>query len=359
MGLTGRLEDLSLSDILQIIGLGKRSGTLILKYDDKRAIIVFKQGFVVGADSDDKEDDIGDDLLNAGLITEEALQIARKVLKELPNSSVGKILLELGYIDNAHLESFSKKRIEKVIYRLLLLKEGDFRFDPDTFLDSDPLLKKGWLLKKGISPEYLLMECARIYDETRHYGRVLEEEFPEEQTFFEEEAFPKDISALRSIVQELRFPESISEIFLLILRFASSIYQRGILFSASKDILEGFGQFGLQVEDADEKIRETVIYIKKSPFFARILHSKTPYRGELSKDQETERLIELIGGEWPEEVVISPVIAEDKAVALLYCDNIPNREPIEDTAALEIFLSQAGMAIEKMLLKRSLKQKAE
>jgi hypothetical protein len=348
-----------LSDILQIIGLGKRSGTLILKYDDKRAIIIFKQGFVVGADSDDRDDDIGDELLNAGLITEEALQISRKVLRQLPDSSVGKILLELGYVDNARLEAFSKKRIEKVIYRLLLLKEGDFRFDPDKFLENDPLLKRGWLLKRGISPEYLLMECARIYDETRHYGRVLEEEFPEEQTFFEEDAFPKDISALRSMVQELRFPESISEIFLLILRFASSIYQRGILFSVNEDILEGFGQFGLQAEDADEKIRKTIIYIKKSPLFARLFHSKTLYRGELPEDKETKRLIELIGGEWPEEVVISPIIAEDRVVALLYCDNMPDREPIEDTAALEIFLSQAGMAIEKTLLKKSLKQKIE
>jgi len=39
-------------------------------------------------------------------------------------------------------------------------------------------------------------------------------------------------------------------------------------------------------------------------------------------------------------------------VAVLYGDNLPDEKPIGDTEALEIFLSQAGLAMEKALLER-------
>jgi hypothetical protein len=42
-------------------------------------------------------------------------------------------------------------------------------------------------------------------------------------------------------------------------------------------------------------------------------------------------------------------------VAILYGDNLPEKRPIGDTEALEIFLSQAGLAMEKALLERRLR----
>jgi hypothetical protein len=42
-------------------------------------------------------------------------------------------------------------------------------------------------------------------------------------------------------------------------------------------------------------------------------------------------------------------------VAILYGDNLPDRKPIGDTDSLEIFLSQAGVAMEKGLLTQRLK----
>jgi hypothetical protein len=42
----------------------------------------------------------------------------------------------------------------------------------------------------------------------------------------------------------------------------------------------------------------------------------------------------------------------------LYGDNLPGEEPIGDTDALEIFLSQAGLAMEKGILERKLKSRS-
>jgi hypothetical protein len=42
-------------------------------------------------------------------------------------------------------------------------------------------------------------------------------------------------------------------------------------------------------------------------------------------------------------------------VALLYGDNLPEEKPVGDTDSLEIFLGQAGIAMEKALLQRRLR----
>ena len=49
---------------------------------------------------------------------------------------------------------------------------------------------------------------------------------------------------------------------------------------------------------------------------------------------------------------IGPLISEGRVVAVLYGDNLPENKPIGDTETLEIFLSQAGLAMEKALLER-------
>ena len=162
----------------------------------------------------------------------------------------------------------------------------------------------------------------------------------------------KDISALKALTQELRFPNSASEITLLILRFASDIFQRGILFMAGEKEVVGLGQFGLEIERADEKIRETKLPLKDSPFLTKIVNETHTYRGAMEKDKITEYLIKDIGGGWPTDVAIFPIIAEGRVAAMLYCDNLPTGEAITETEGLEIFVSQAGLALEKALLQR-------
>ena len=79
----------------------------------------------------------------------------------------------------------------------------------------------------------------------------------------------------------------------------------------------------------------------------------------MEKDKITESLIKDIGGgsaasrnDWPTDVAIFPIIAEGRVAAMLYCDNLPTGEAITETEGLEIFVSQAGLALEKALLQR-------
>ena len=123
-----------------------------------------------------------------------------------------------------------------------------------------------------------------------------------------------------------------------------------------KDEIIGLGQFGLDIEGAEEKVRETVLSTDKSPFFRKIILQQMTYKGVLENDEATRLMIEELGGVWPSEVAFFPLIAEGSVVALLYCDNFPTGKTMGETTGLEIFIDQAGLAIEKSLLQRRLRK---
>jgi hypothetical protein len=374
MSLAGRLEDLALSDIFQILSIGKKTGTFVVKGTKGIALIVFKNGLIVRAETDDIEGTLGDTLLAAGMVRESVLQMAAAVKKKLPAQSIAAILFDLGAVSSDMLEHVTRKRIEHVIYRLLLWVDGDFQFEPDDLEieGKTNLADFGWELSKGLSPEYLLMEGARVQDESSQASFTPTQAFSVEEADRKETSEPesgwdddwggapaggrKDIMALKSLTQELRFPNSASEITLLILRFASDIFQRGVLFMAGKNQIVGLGQFGIEGERADDKIRGIVLSLEMSPFLKRIVTEQMPHRGELEKDDVTQYFIDELGGTWPSEAAFFPVVAEGKVVAVLYCDNALTKDPIEETEGLEIFISHAGLALEKSLLLRRLQE---
>jgi hypothetical protein len=366
MSLAGRLEDLAISDIFQILSVGRKTGTFVVSGSRGVAMIVFKNGMVVRAETDDLEGSLGQNLLDAGLIKDTILNMAHEVKKKLPGKSVAEVLFELGSVTQEALEKVTRKRIEKVIYQLLMWEDGDFQFELDD-LDLEgktDLADLGWELSRGLSPEYLLMEGARVQDESTQLSFVGTEEISGEEAAeggWEEDwettpAERKDISQLKALTQELRFPNSASEITLLILRFASDIFHRGVLFMVGKNQIVGLGQFGLDIDRADERVRETVLEIEKSPFLKRIVTEQMPYKGPLEKDAVTRKLMAELGGVWPSEVAVFPLVAEGRAVAFLYCDNFSTGTASTETEGLEIFITHAGLALEKSLLQRRIQE---
>lgn len=367
MSLAGRLEDLALADIFQILSVGRKTGTFIVSGAKGTAVIVFKNGLVVRAETDDLDSDLGHYILDAGLVKDTVFNMAVEVKKRLTSKSIAEILVDIGSVSRESIERIAKKRIERVIYRLLLWEDGDFQFEPDNLEieGKTHLSDLGWELSKGLSPEYLLMEGARVYDESSQSSLISTEEFlveeAEERAGWDEDwsAQPverRDISALKSLTQELRFPNSAPEITLLILRFASDVFQRGVLFMVGEDEIVGLGQFGLDIERADEKVRETILDLDRSVFFKKIVLEQMPYKGILQKDEVVQHMVDELGGIWPSEVAIFPVITEGKVIALLYCDNKASRDSISETEGLEIFINHAGLALEKSLLQRRLQE---
>ncbi len=164
---------------------------------------------------------------------------------------------------------------------------------------------------------------------------------------------------LRGMLQELNNPSLGGGIILLVLRFASELMNRAVIFLVRDDAIVGLGQFGLdnEGEAADRKVRRMRIPLDQPSVLSRALREMVPVKTPPGDGEWDRYLQDQLGGQTPEEIFLGPILSEGRAVALLYGDNLPARRPIGDTEALEIFLSQAGLAMEKALLEQRLKMK--
>ena len=196
---------------------------------------------------------------------------------------------------------------------------------------------------------------------TVNLGAELFQELGVEPTIEKVRAAEKSpgLHLLRGMLQELQSPALGGGIILLVLRFASELMNRAVVFFVKDEQVVGLGQFGIEGENgnADARVREIAIPLSEESVFSQVVKEMIPLRTRLGHGRWDHQLRQQLGGGDPAEVFVGPIFSEGKVVALLYGDNYPSREPIGDTEALEIFLSQAGLAMEKALLERRLRSR--
>lgn len=168
-------------------------------------------------------------------------------------------------------------------------------------------------------------------------------------------ATPKaGLSLLRGMLEELNHPDVRGGLHLLILRFASEFFDRAIIFTISDGIISGSGQFGIAdgVHNGDELVRALHFPLDADSIF---MDSGKTVRSGTFRPKMTPfdtYFFESLGGGFPEEIFVGPIVSQSRLIGYLYGDTMPGKRPIGDLEPLAIFLSQAGIAMEKSLLER-------
>jgi hypothetical protein len=176
------------------------------------------------------------------------------------------------------------------------------------------------------------------------------------RTRIETEEPTKQITTLKSMFDELRFPTATAEVTLLILRYASEVVNRAVLFMVKKDEVRGLGQFGIELKglSADQVVRGIKIPLGQPSLFLTVIENRRSYTGPLETSENNNYLMNELGGAMPESVLAIPLIVDGKVALIVYGDNLPERKSLRGVETLEIFMSQAGMALEKALLEKKL-----
>ncbi|MCJ7500598.1 DUF4388 domain-containing protein, partial [bacterium] len=164
MSLVGRLEDLSLGEILQIVSLSKRSGLLRLEAPDGKASLYIRAGKVIYAASSDEKEGVLTLLAENGLIEANQLESIRE---KLDSASAPQEFRDLLGIGHDSFQEVLKTRVEELTYSLFMWEEGTFSFQLIEDENTHPLLSKvaPFFLDEGIGAQFLVMEGARRKDE--------------------------------------------------------------------------------------------------------------------------------------------------------------------------------------------------
>ena len=155
MSLLGRLEDLSLTDIVQIVFLSRRTGVLEVIDDRGRHTVLFRQGLVVNASSPEHPDLVSW-LETHGLVPKSRVEVLRKM--EESGIPPGAAAVEMNLISSADLAEAVRARVQSVVVPLSESREGEFNFilseqvsALDVEYDADQVFKEG-----GLQPQRIL-----------------------------------------------------------------------------------------------------------------------------------------------------------------------------------------------------------
>jgi CheY-like chemotaxis protein len=155
VSLLGRLEDLSLTDIVQIVFLSRRTGVLEIIDDAGRHTVLFRQGLIVNGSSPEYPDLVAW-LQSSGAVNAQGATM----LRQMEDSGIpyGTAVLEMNMMTKDALAESLRLRILDVVAPLLQSREGEFNFilseqvSPlDIEYDADALFKEG-----GFAPSRIL-----------------------------------------------------------------------------------------------------------------------------------------------------------------------------------------------------------
>jgi hypothetical protein len=362
LSIFGDLQDLSLADIIQIIAGSQKTGILYVNADEGRSTIVFKNGFVVSASKPDLAIRLGQLLLRENQISEIELEMC---LKEQQQTSrpLGEILLERSLVTRDQLQGLMKHQVMETVNEIVNLTEGSFSFQSHDQLPPDQI---------AFEAQHLLLDVAFLQDSAGHKREAVDEGpfFPQNliagmdaDMSFEEPGKKNNgqnslIPLVRELAEELARPKDSTEVSLLVLRLASECFDRCLFFVAKADCLVGCGGFGfsLQPESQQTSTERIVIPLREASIFRMVYETKKVYRGTLLEGAWGRDLIARHSPRLPNEVIVLPIVCQDDVIAILYGDNGVGQGDIPSAELLEIFLLQAGMALENGRLRDKLLQ---
>src|SRR5688572_2455184 len=138
MGIQGNLSTMNVSDLLQFLAAGSKTG--MLKFD--RAAIVkqiyFENGLIIGSHSNDPKEYLGQLLIHYGKIDEHKLKTALEIQRR-SGGRLGEILVLTKVLPQAEVFEALRIRTLDIIYDLFLWEEAHFELHdnekpPDYFV---------------------------------------------------------------------------------------------------------------------------------------------------------------------------------------------------------------------------------
>lgn len=172
------------------------------------------------------------------------------------------------------------------------------------------------------------------------------------------ERLNRSLSLLKKLILEVANPEDSSQVGLMVLRMAAEYLERAVLLLIWEGQVIGVGGFGMTGDNVpmNIRVRSIAIPLGENSIFSEVYKNRRPHKGKLKRTRWNEVFIHQLGQVFPSEVGVFPILAGENIPALLYGDNAEYRKPIGNTDGLEIFLSQAGFAFQRVLNKQSKKK---
>ena len=311
MTITADLEDLTLADFMMLLAQNQKTGQLTIEDGDERLKLAFRNGEIVYAASTGVRETVGAMLVRRGLISDEQLETALKVQSAQEGVALlGQILIEMQAVSAEDLTRVVYLQFQNVIREALAWIDGVGTYEPMKFPDLgevrvDP---REVILETGFRTEQILLGGAAEHDEENR-----------------DRDSPDYVEAVKDVLANFKEESFVvtSEMAASILDGANRLVRRAVLFLVYPNALSVVGAF--DSDDTDASLAMAGRRIERlegeESAISWVIAEGRSYRGRLKDGEGNRPLKELLGNADPKEVIVIPVIVEDKVAAVLYGDN--------------------------------------
>ncbi len=165
MGISGNLSTMNVADLLQFLAASRKTG--MLKFDRAKIVkqIYFEDGVIVGSNSNDPKEYLGQLLIHYGKLDEGQLRAALEVQRH-SGGRLGEILVSTEVLPQEEVLEVLRIRTLDIIYDLFLWEEAHFEL-----YDAEP--PPDYFIRIEVEPQKVIMDGVYRIDEWKRYRALI------------------------------------------------------------------------------------------------------------------------------------------------------------------------------------------
>jgi len=137
MALRGNLRDFTITQLLNLINLAQKTGTLVVDGPSEQALISFKEGKLAYARVGQEDGSLANVLHKANKLTVNQYRAIVERAGKISDKELGLLLINAGYMTQEDILSNLQGYFTEVVRRLFTWVEGFFRFEAEMLAPAD------------------------------------------------------------------------------------------------------------------------------------------------------------------------------------------------------------------------------
>ena len=167
MALRGNLRDFTITQLLNLINLARKTGTLVVEGPSETAKVAFRDGKLAYAEIGNDEGGLVSILHRAKKLSSGQYKSIRQRASHISDKELGLLLINAGYLSQEDILTNLQQHFTDIVQRLFTWVEGFFHFDNDMLPPEDRISVR-------LDLENLIIEGSRQMREWEH----LQDEIP-------------------------------------------------------------------------------------------------------------------------------------------------------------------------------------
>jgi hypothetical protein len=137
MALKGNLRDFTITQLLNLINLARKTGTLVIEGPTDVARVAFREGKLSFAQYGGEDTSLAAILHKGNKISQSQFRILKDRTAQMSDKELGLLLINAGYLSQEDILTSLQKYFVEVVRRLFTWVEGLFRFEQEAVFPGD------------------------------------------------------------------------------------------------------------------------------------------------------------------------------------------------------------------------------